>query len=137
MASDASIETGGIRLSRHPRAQRQIGMAKSWTGLAAFALVVWLSTRAGLPTADALLRGLLGGIAGYVIAWGIAVTVWRHVALAELERLRTSIIEQLEVQAAEAAALTGARVTRGVDVAAEAPAPVPTPAPAPEPTAQG
>jgi uncharacterized membrane protein YccC len=111
MASDAAQD--GIRLTRHPRAQRQIGMAKSYTGLAAFGVVVWLSTRAGVPTADAVLRGLLGGAAGYVVAWGIAVTVWRHVALAELEHLRASILTQLEQQAADAAARTGAVVTHG------------------------
>jgi hypothetical protein len=125
----------GIRLSRHPRARRQIGMAKSWGGLGAFVLVVVLSKRAGLPTADALLRGLAGGIAGYVVAWMIAVTVWRHLALAELERLRVQIITSLEAQAAQAAAVTGAVVTHEDAPPADAP-PAPPP-PVAEPAAQG
>jgi uncharacterized membrane protein YccC len=93
---------GGIRLSGHPRARRQIGMAKGWGGLGAFALVIYLSRGAGLPWPDALLRGLVGGIAGYVAAWLIAVTVWRHIALAELEDLRRRLVAKAEAQAAEA-----------------------------------
>jgi hypothetical protein len=94
----------GIRLSAHPRAQRQIGMAKSWTGLIAFAFVLYVSHGAGLPLGDALARGLLGGIAGYLAAWMIAVTVWRHVALAELEGLRLRVLAKMEAQAAAAEA---------------------------------
>jgi hypothetical protein len=97
---------GGIRLSAHPRAARQIRAAKGWSGLIAFGLVVHLSRGAGLPFADALLRGVLGGIAGYLAAWAIAVTVWRHLALAELEDLRLRLVARTEsqTQAAEAAA---------------------------------
>jgi hypothetical protein len=76
---DAGAETTperGIRLSAHPRARRHIAMAKGWGGLGAFALVVYLSRGAGLLWADAFLRGLVGGIAGYLAAWMIAVTVW-------------------------------------------------------------
>jgi hypothetical protein len=97
---------GGIRLSAHPRARRQIGMAKSWSGLLSFGIVLYLSHGAGLPWGDALLRGVLGGIAGYIAAWMVAVTVWRHIALAELENLRVGLLAKLEAQAeaAEAAA---------------------------------
>ncbi|HEU4976370.1 MAG TPA: hypothetical protein VFT50_14855 [Baekduia sp.] len=97
--SDA-VGEDGIRLSAHPRARRHIAMAKGWGGLGAFALVVWLSQRAGVPTGDALLRGLIGGIAGYLVSWGVAVTVWRQIALAELERLRRRLLAQAAAQAA-------------------------------------
>jgi uncharacterized membrane protein YccC len=106
MAKKPKAEAGagddGIRLSSHPRARRGIAQAKGWGGLGAFALVVFLSLRAGVPTADALLRGVLGGIAGYVVGWVIAVTVWRQIALAELERLRRRIIASMEEQVAQA-----------------------------------
>jgi uncharacterized membrane protein YccC len=98
----ADGDDDGIRLSSHPRARRGIAQAKGWGGLGAFALVVFLSLRAGVPTADAVLRGMLGGIIGYVVGWVIAVTVWRQIALAELERLRRSMIASMEEQVARA-----------------------------------
>jgi hypothetical protein len=99
----------GIRLSGHPRARRQIRTAKGWGGLLAFLLVLKLSRGAALPWPDALLRGVLGGIAGYLAAWAIAVTVWRHLALAELEDLRIRVLARMETQAAEAAAAAAER----------------------------
>lgn len=107
----APRDADGIRLSRHPRARRQIALAKGWGGLGAFVLVLYLSTQAGVPTADAVLRGMLGGLVGYVAAWLVAVTVWRQLALAELERLRLRIVASMETQAAQAAAASGAVVT--------------------------
>jgi hypothetical protein len=82
---------GGIRLTSHPRARRDIAMAKGWGGLAAFGVVLFLSLRAGVPLSDALWRSILGGVAGYVLGWGSAVAVWRHVALAEIERTTRDI----------------------------------------------
>jgi hypothetical protein len=82
---------GGIRLTAHPRARRDIAMAKGWGGLAAFGVVLFLSLRADVPLSDALWRALVGGMAGYVLAWGSAVAVWRHVALAEIERTTREI----------------------------------------------
>ena len=77
---------GGIRLTAHPRARRDIAMAKGWGGLAAFGVVLFLSLRADVPLSDALWRALIGGMAGYVLAWAAAVAIWRHVALAEIDR---------------------------------------------------
>ncbi|HEX5145437.1 MAG TPA: hypothetical protein VFV85_00335, partial [Conexibacter sp.] len=53
-------------VANHPRAGAQIARAKAWGGLAGFALVAFLSWRAGAPLADTLLRALAGGVAGYV-----------------------------------------------------------------------
>jgi hypothetical protein len=101
---DAQAAPGGIRLTGHPRARRQIRTAKGWGGLIAFLLVVKLSRGAALPWPDALERGLVGGVVGYVAAWTIAVTVWRHLALAELEQLRLRLVstEQQATKAADA-----------------------------------
>jgi uncharacterized membrane protein YccC len=107
--ADTADETG-IRLTRHPRARRHIAMAKGWGGLGAFLVVLYLSEGAGLPTTDAVLRGMLGGLIGYLAGWLIAVTVWRHLALAELEHLRLRLMSSMEAQAAQAAAATGAVV---------------------------
>lgn len=91
----------GIRLSAHPRARRHIGMAKGWGGLIAFLLVLKLSRGAALPWPDALERAVVGGIVGYLTLWMIAQTIWRHVALAELEDLRRRLIAKAEQQQAE------------------------------------
>jgi uncharacterized membrane protein YccC len=96
----AAADTTGIRLSAHPRARRHITTAKAWGGLGAFALVAWLSHRAGLPFADLLWRSLLGGIVGYVAGWAIAVAVWRQLALAQIEDLRRQLIAQAETREA-------------------------------------
>ena len=100
-------DAGGIRLSRHPRARRDIRRAKGWGGLAAFIIVFWLGHRAGLATADAVVRALLGGVVGYVLAWAGAVAVWKHVALAEMEEAKRRIraeYERLEAERQERAA---------------------------------
>jgi uncharacterized membrane protein YccC len=97
--SDGTAAVDGIRLTEHPRARRHIAIAKGWGGLGAFVLVLVLSQRAGVPTGDAILRGLLGGVAGYVVSWMVAVTVWRQLALAELERLRRRLVAQAEAAA--------------------------------------
>jgi hypothetical protein len=90
----------GIRLSAHPRARRHIAIAKGWGGLIAFAVVLKLAHGAGLPWPDAIGRGVLGGVVGYLAAWMIVQTIWRHVALAELEDLRRRLIAKSEAQAA-------------------------------------
>jgi hypothetical protein len=95
------ISGEGIRLSRHPRARRHIGIAKSWGGLVAFLLVLKLSRGAALPWPDAIERAVVGGVVGYVVAWTIAQTVWRHIALAELEDLRKKLVKMAEAQTQE------------------------------------
>jgi hypothetical protein len=75
---------GGPSVSAHPRASYQVRRAKGWGGIAGFALAAYLSYKAGVPTADLGLRALIAGIVGYMLAWACAVTVWRHLVLAEL-----------------------------------------------------
>ncbi|HEX5925076.1 MAG TPA: hypothetical protein VFY45_14690 [Baekduia sp.] len=96
----AGEATEGIRLSAHPRARRHIAIAKGWGGLIAFVVVLKLARGAGLPWPDAIERGVLGGIVGYLAAWMIVQTIWRHLALAELEDLRRRLIARAETQAA-------------------------------------
>jgi hypothetical protein len=97
----APLKGDGIRLSAHPRARRHIAIAKGWGGLIAFVLVLKLSRGAGLPWPDAIERALVGGIVGYLTLWVIAQTIWRHIALAELEDLRKRLIAKAEAQQAE------------------------------------
>jgi hypothetical protein len=117
----------GIRLSAHPRARRHIAMAKGWGGLLAFLLVLQLSRGAALPWPDALERALVGGIVGYLTLWMIAQTVWRHIALAELEDLRRRLIAKAEEQQAERerqiAEAAAAKAQAEAAAAAQAPVP--------------
>lgn len=91
----------GIRLSEHPRARRQIAIAKGWGGTIAFLLVLKLSRGAGLPWSDALGRAIVGGVVGYLTLWMIAQTIWRHIALAELEDLRKRLVAKAQEQQAQ------------------------------------
>jgi hypothetical protein len=111
-AVDGAALTGqGIRLSAHPRARRQIGIAKGWGGLLAFLVALKLSRGAALPWPDAIERAVIAGVVGYVVAWGIAQTIWRHLALAELEQLRRKLIAMTDAQTAQrAAAIADAQV---------------------------
>jgi hypothetical protein len=92
-------------VANHPRAVAQVARAKAWGGLAGFLLVGWLSLRAGVPTADLLLRALVAGVGAYVLAWACAVAVWRHLVIAELRAVRRHKAEaaaRLAAQRAEA-----------------------------------
>jgi hypothetical protein len=104
----AAPQGEGIRLSRHPRARRHIAIAKGWGGLIAFALALKLSRGAALPWPDAIERSIVAGVVGYLAAWAIVQTIWRHVALAELEQLRRKLIKMAEDQAAAREAETTA-----------------------------
>jgi len=92
-----STGADAMSVANHPRAGAQVARAKAWGGLGGFLLVGLLSLRAGVPTADALLRALLAGVVGYVATWAAAVLIWRHLVVAELRAVRSH-------RAAEAAA---------------------------------
>ncbi len=102
-----SPEAHPIRLCDHPRASRQIELARGWGGLGSFAFVGFVSLQSGLPLPAAGLRALLGGVVGYFAGWALAVLVWRHLALAEAEAARASaeerraaLLEEIERRAA-------------------------------------
>jgi high-affinity Fe2+/Pb2+ permease len=92
-----------IRLSDHPRALRQIDLARGIGGVGSFALVALVALNSGVPATSAGIRALLAGVIGYVVCWGLAVTVWRHLAVAEeaaarvaAEQRRASLLEEIE-----------------------------------------
>jgi hypothetical protein len=102
--STADLPPDRLTVSRHPRARASIRRVRAWSGLGAMFLVIFLSMRAGVPAADAWLRGLLGGVAAFMVAWGVAVNVWRHLAVAEVEAARRRLLAQQAAAAAAAAA---------------------------------
>jgi hypothetical protein len=103
--ADGAVEP--VRLSAHPRAAASIRRVRAWCGLIGFGLVTILSLRSGMLLPDAVLRGLVGGIAAHFAGWFIAIKLWRHVALAELEAARErheARVEEIKRRAAEEAA---------------------------------
>ncbi|MBS1862435.1 MAG: hypothetical protein JSS68_12070 [Actinobacteria bacterium] len=76
-------EDVAIRLSAHPRATRQIELARGWGGIGAFVLVGLLALDSGVPAASAGLRAVLAGVVAYMVCWFLGVMVWRHLAVAE------------------------------------------------------
>lgn len=109
----------GPSVAAHPRASYQVRRAKGWGGLAGFGIAGYLSYKAGVPMFDLGARAIMAGIAGYMLAWFCAVTVWRQMVLAEL---RTAV----ERKAGPNPDLIPARA----DSAKTAPADAPTGAPA-------
>jgi len=68
-----------ISLADHPRAAASIRTAKGFGGLIGFAVVGIGSYVHGSPVPDSLLRAVVGGIAGQMLAWFGAVVAWRHI----------------------------------------------------------
>jgi hypothetical protein len=84
----------------HPRASGLIRRAKAWGGLAGFGITLLGTTGAGVPFQSACARSLLGGIACYLIAWMIAVTVSRALLKAHGQAAVERVLEQRRRQAA-------------------------------------
>ena len=74
-----------ISVADHPRASAAVKRAKGFGGLGGFALAAYISHKAGVPAEQVAMRALLVGIAGYLVAWACAVTIWRHLVLAEFK----------------------------------------------------
>jgi hypothetical protein len=81
----AKRAAGGISVAGHPRAAAQVRRAKGFGGVLFFLITAFLSYRAQVPPDQVLMRALVGGIGGYLLAWMCSVTVWRQLVLAELK----------------------------------------------------
>ena len=80
----ASAAPAGISVAAHPRSASAVRRAKGLGGLLGTLLAMLIALRAGLPLFDAMLRGLAGGIAGYIVLWAAAVAVARQLVIAEV-----------------------------------------------------
>ena len=96
--------SAGPSVAAHPRASFQVRRAKGWGGLVGFGLAAYLSYKAGVPTIDLGIRAVLAGLAGYMLAWACAVTVWRHLVLAELR----AVVERANASDPDDTAAAGA-----------------------------
>jgi hypothetical protein len=97
-------EGSSISVAGHPRARAQVRRAKGWGGLIGFVLGGYLSLQAGVPLANSGLRAILAGIGGYMIAWGVSVTIWRQLVLAEIRTAADAAAEAHKARAEAAAA---------------------------------
>lgn len=101
--------TGGnlLSIAGHPKASGSVRRAKGWGGVGGFAIAAYLSSKAGVPVDQVGERALGAGVAGYVLAWGCSVSVWRHLMLAELraemKRRHPELFENEGVGVAEGA----------------------------------
>jgi hypothetical protein len=89
-----AADPGTIRVAAHPRARASIRRWRGRAGLIALVVVTVLSLRAGLPTFDAVLRGLAGGIAAHFVAWAAGVVAWRHLIIAEIAAHREAAVQR-------------------------------------------
>lgn len=96
--TEAAAPVDGVRLNAHPKAREHLAIAKGWGGIISFSAVAAASSSAGLPMTDLLLHSLLGGITGSMLAWGLTLTVWRHLALAQIEGLRRKLVHDIDEQ---------------------------------------
>lgn len=67
-----------VGLAEHPRAADSIRQMKAWGGLVGFGGVVAYSYMSGMPIPDALLRGVIAGVAAQMLAWIAAIVLWQH-----------------------------------------------------------
>ena len=80
----AGAPADGMSVAAHPRASANVQRIKGLGGLLGFAIAAYLSSQAHVSVQQIGERSLIAGVAGYLLAWGCSVTVWRHLMLAEL-----------------------------------------------------
>jgi hypothetical protein len=97
----------GICVSGHPRSASAVRRVKGLGGLLGALLATLLAHGAHLPFLETMLRGLAGGIVGYLGLWAVAITVARQLVIAEV-RTRYDEVVRAAAEAAEAAAVAAA-----------------------------
>ncbi|HEY5261655.1 MAG TPA: hypothetical protein VIJ33_06045 [Solirubrobacteraceae bacterium] len=83
-AKGATASSDGPSVAAHPRAARNVALAKGWGGLGGFLIAGYLSLPTG-TLADAALRALVAGSVCYVVAWAGAVFIWRRLVMIEIK----------------------------------------------------
>ncbi|HUR84819.1 MAG TPA: hypothetical protein VMY78_05700 [Solirubrobacteraceae bacterium] len=81
-----------ISIAAHPRSAGAVRRAKGWGGLLGLVLGTNLALGAHIPLEDALLRGLAGGVCGYLALWAIAVAVARQLVIAEVRARYAEVV---------------------------------------------
>ena len=111
MASSAATpDLEPYTIHDHPRAKRSIETSRSWAALVGAGLVALVSWQSGMGEFDAIVRGLIAGVIVFVLAWAVAVMVWREIVRAEIAQAREKVRErratarQIILEAQQAAA---------------------------------
>lgn len=92
-----------LTLANHPTAPVQIRQAKGWGGLIGLGLAVAVSWNAGASPFEVGSRALVGGLVGLLLAWALAVYVWRHLALGHIKLMKDEAAERARRLAEERA----------------------------------
>ncbi|MGD0196456.1 MAG: hypothetical protein ABSC56_00925 [Solirubrobacteraceae bacterium] len=85
----------GPSIAAHPHAAHAVRSMKAWGGLIGFGLAAYMSAHAGVTLGVLGFRALLGGVAGYMVAWFCGVVAWRAIVAAEVRAHMESQAEQL------------------------------------------
>ena len=96
-----------IALAQHPRAAASIRRLKAWGGIAGLGLTAVGGQLHGSTPFDTGLHALAGGVAGYLLSWAAAITVWRQILLSEAKAAVRRAVEVRRRAAAAAAAAAG------------------------------
>ena len=72
-----------VALRDHPRAQESIRRAKGFGALVGFMAVAVTMYMNGATLDQVGMRALLGGVAGWMVAWAGAVVVWQQLLVGE------------------------------------------------------
>jgi uncharacterized membrane protein YccC len=83
-----------IGLTEHPRAAWAIRRTKALASLGGFVAAGAGSALHGVPLADAALRGLGGGLVGYLAGWFAAIVIWRSMLEAEARLVVQQAVER-------------------------------------------
>lgn len=84
----------GISVAAHPRARASVRRTRAGVALIAFALVLFLSLKSGVPGQEAALRALVAGLVGNVVGWACALAVWKSLIMAELKAAHDAHVER-------------------------------------------
>ena len=95
----ASAATEGVRIADHPRAASSVRTWRAAGGFAGLVLAAYAANKGGLPAFDVGLRALVGGLVGSLIAWTVAVIVWRQLIVAEIHAAHARLHAQVQAQA--------------------------------------
>jgi hypothetical protein len=94
----------GISVGAHPRARASIRRTRARTALAAFAIVLFLSTSADVSGPEAAMRAIAAGLVGNLVGWACALAVWRQIVVQEVRLVAERRHERARALAEAAAA---------------------------------
>jgi hypothetical protein len=102
--SDGAAVPAAVSIAAHPRAKASIRRTRARTALAAFAIVLFLSHKAGVTGQEVVLRAIVAGLVGNLIGWACALAVWRQIVVQEVRLVEEARRERARARTEAAAA---------------------------------